>query len=38
MSAVVNRLVKKVGLDLILKNYRPVSNRQYISKLTERAV
>ena len=30
--------LKKPGLDLLLKNYRPVSNLQYISKLTEKAV
>ena len=36
--AIVNPLLKKVGLDLIFKNYRLVSNLQYISKLTERAV
>ena len=35
--AIVNPLLKKPGLDLIFKNYRPVSN-QYVSKLTERAV
>ena len=29
---------KKAGLDPILKKYRPVSNLQYISKLSERAV
>ena len=31
-------LLKKPGLDLLLKNYCPVSNLQYISKLTEKAV
>lgn len=36
--ALVNPLLKKPGLDLVLKNYRPVSNLQYVSKLTERAV
>ena len=36
--AIVNPLLKKPGLDLILKNYRPVSNLQYVSKLTEKAV
>ena len=36
--AIVNPLLKKPGLNLILKNYRPVSNLQYVSKLTERAV
>ena len=29
-----NPLVKKTGLDLVFKNYRPVSNLQYVSKLT----
>ena len=36
--ALVSPLLKKPGLELLLKNYRPVSNLQYISKLTERAV
>ena len=36
--ALVNPLLKKVGLDLLYKNYRPVSNLQCVSKLTERAV
>ena len=36
--ALVNLLLKKPGLDLVLNNYRPVSNLQYVSKLTERAV
>ena len=36
--ALVNRLLKKSGLDLVLKNYKPVSNLQFVSKLTERAV
>ena len=36
--ALVNPLLKKPGLDLVFKNYRPVSNLQYVSKLTERAV
>ena len=31
-------LLKKAGLDLILKNYRPVSKLQYVLKPTERAV
>ena len=29
---------EKAGLDLLFENYRPVSNLQYVSKLTERAV
>ena len=36
--ALVKPLLKKPGLDLVFKNYRPVSNLQYISKPTERAV
>lgn len=36
--ALVYPLLKKLGLELLFKNYRPVSNLQYVSKLTERAV
>ena len=36
--AVVRPLLKKVGLDLIYKNFRPVSNLSFISKLVEKAV
>ena len=36
--ALVKPLLKKPGLDLVFKNYRPVSNLQYVSKLTERVV
>ena len=36
--ALVNPLLKKLGLDLVFKNFRPVSNPQYVSKFTERAV
>lgn len=36
--ALVFPLLKKLGLELLLKNHRPVSNLQYISKLTEKAV
>ena len=36
--ALVPPLLKKPGLDLLFKNYRPVSNLQYVSKLTERMV
>ena len=36
--ALVKPLLKKAGLDLLPKNYRPVSNLQYVSKLTEKAV
>ena len=34
----VSPLLKKPGLELLPKKYRPVSNLQYISKLTEKAV
>ena len=38
-TAHVTPLLKKAGLDRnILKNYRPVSNLSYISKLIEKAV
>ena len=36
--ALVRPLLKKINLDLGEKNYRPVSNCQYIGKLIERAV
>ena len=36
--ALVNPLLKKLGLELIFQNFRPVSKLQYISKLTEKAV
>ena len=36
-SALVNPLLKKAEADRVLKDYRPVSNLQYVSKLTERA-
>ena len=32
----INPILKKPGLDLLYKNYRPVSNLQYVSKLTEK--
>ena len=34
--ALVLPLLKNPGLDLLYKNYRPVSNLQYVSKLTEK--
>ena len=37
-TAYVMTLLKKAGLDPIQKNYRPVLNLQYVSKLTKRAV
>ena len=36
--ALVRPLLKKINLDCIQKNYRPVSNLQFIGKLIERAV
>ena len=35
--AIVRPLLKKLGLELINKNYRPVSNLSFISKLIEKA-
>ena len=35
--AVIRPLVKKLGLELVLKNYRPVSNLTFVSKLVEKA-
>lgn len=37
-TAVVHPLLKKPGLDLLFKNFRPISNVQFVSKLTERVV
>ena len=37
-SALVCPLLKKLGLPLVKKNYRPVSNPSYISKVIEGAV
>ncbi len=36
--ALVIPLIKKLGLELIFNNYRPVSNLPFVSKLAERAV
>ncbi len=36
--AILRPLLKKIGLALLLPNYRPVSNLQYISKVVERSV
>ena len=36
--ALVTPLIKKPGLDIILKNYRSVSNLCFVSKISERAV
>ena len=35
--AIVRPLLKKIGLDLIGKNYRPVSNLPFLSKVLEKA-
>ena len=37
-EAVVNPLLKKDGLDLLYRNYCPVSNLSYVSKLRERSL
>jgi hypothetical protein len=37
-TALVTPLLKKRGAELVFKNYRPVSNLQFLSKLAERAV
>ena len=37
-EALVCPLLKKPGLDIIFKNFRPVSNLAFLSKLTEKAV
>ena len=37
-EALVQPILKKNGLDTVFKNYRPVSNLSFVSKVTERAV
>ena len=38
-SAIISPLIKKTGLDSeILKNYRPVANLSFISKIIEKAI
>ena len=37
-EAIIKPLLKKMGLELLEKNYRPVSNLSFISKLIESAV
>lgn len=37
-EALINPLLKKFGLDLAFGNFRPISNLQFVSKLTEKAV
>jgi len=34
----INPILKIPGLDLLYKNYRPVSNLRYVSNLTEKVV
>ena len=36
--SIVQPLIKKLGLELIMSNYRPISNLPFISKVTEKAV
>ena len=36
--AIIRSLLKQVNLSLIFKNYRPVSNLKYISKIIERVL
>ena len=36
-NALVKRLLKKLGLELVFPSFRPVSNLPFISKLTEKA-
>ena len=37
-EALIRPILEKNGLDTVFKNYRPVSNLSFISKVTERAV
>ena len=37
-SAIINPLLKKLNLALLQKNYQPVSNLKYLSKLIERVI
>ena len=36
--AIIKLLLRKIGLDLITKNYRPVSNSSFMSNLVERCM
>ena len=36
-NALVHPLLKKPGLELVNKNFRPISNLQFTSNLTEKA-
>ena len=35
-TAIIKPQLKRVGLDLIMKNYRPISNLPFMSKLVEK--
>ena len=35
-ESIVTPLLKNQGLDLVFKNFRPISNASFVSKLTER--
>ena len=37
-EALVLPILKKIGLDLLFNNYRPVSNLPFLSEVAERAV
>ena len=37
-NALVHPLLKKPGIDCIFRNYRPISNSSFLSKLIERTV
>ena len=37
-TSIVKPLLKKEGLDTVLKNYRPVNNLSYMSKIIEKAM
>ncbi len=37
-KAIIKPLLKKLGLEFINKNYRPVSNLTFLSKIIERAI
>ena len=37
-TSVVKPLLKKIGLDLISKNYRPLSNLKFLAKLVEKCI
>ena len=37
-TSIVKPLLKKIWLDLIFKNYRPVSNLKFLAKLVEKCI